>query len=88
MEKAWYPLIVFSFSRADCEAHAVAVQQLNFNTDEEQEQVELCFKNAVAVLPEEARRDARSSSPPCRSMRSGGEKAAPGTASDCSRALD
>lgn len=55
MEKNWYPLIVFSFSRADCEIHAKAVQQLNFNTAEEQSQVELCFQNAVAVLPEEAR---------------------------------
>lgn len=55
MEKNWYPLITFSFSRADCEAHAKAVQALNFNSDEEQSQVELCFQNAIAVLPEEDR---------------------------------
>jgi ATP-dependent RNA helicase DOB1 len=35
MEKDMYPVIVFAFSKAECERSALALSKLNFNTDEE-----------------------------------------------------
>lgn len=34
------PVIVFSFSRRECEAYAMSVAKLDFNSDEEKEAVE------------------------------------------------
>lgn len=55
MERKFQPVIVFSFSRRECEQYATAMAKLDFNTDEEKEAVEDIFKKAVEVLNEEDR---------------------------------
>lgn len=51
-EKNLYPLIVFSFSRRECETYAseMANKHIDFNTKEEQEMVSKIFENALAQL--------------------------------------
>lgn len=53
MERNFYPVIIFSFSRRDCETLAVQMAKLDFNSDEEREFVEKVFENAMASLNEE-----------------------------------
>ena len=55
MERKFQPVIVFSFSRRECEQYATAMTKLDFNTDEEKEAVEDIFKKAVEVLNEDDR---------------------------------
>ena len=53
MEKKLQPVIVFSFSRRECEAYALQLSKLDFNTSEEKRLVQAVFQNAIAVLTEE-----------------------------------
>ncbi|WCJ34658.1 RNA helicase ATP-dependent SK12/DOB1 protein [Euphorbia peplus] len=55
MERKFQPVIVFSFSRRECEQHAMSMSKLDFNTQEEKEIVEQVFKNAILCLNEEDR---------------------------------
>lgn len=55
MERKFQPVIVFSFSRRECEQHAMSMSKLDFNTQEEKEIVEQVFRNAVLCLREEDR---------------------------------
>lgn len=55
MERKFQPVIVFSFSRRECEQHAMSMSKLDFNTPEEKEVVEQVFRNAVLCLREEDR---------------------------------
>ncbi|KAH7674653.1 RNA helicase protein [Dioscorea alata] len=55
MERKFQPVIVFSFSRRECEQHAMSMSKLDFNTQEEKEVVEQVFQNAVLCLSEEDR---------------------------------
>ncbi|KAK3435348.1 hypothetical protein EUGRSUZ_C00066 [Eucalyptus grandis] len=55
MERKFQPVIVFSFSRRECEQHAMSMSKLDFNTQEEKEAVEQVFRNAVLCLREEDR---------------------------------
>ncbi|XP_024386921.1 DExH-box ATP-dependent RNA helicase DExH10 [Physcomitrium patens] len=55
MERKFQPVIVFSFSRRECEQYATAMSKLDFNNDEEKEAVEDIFKKAIEVLSEEDR---------------------------------
>jgi len=57
-EKQWAPLVVFSFSRRDCENYARAVASLDFTTDDEKAAVQAVFNNAMDILSE-ADRDLR-----------------------------
>ncbi|ODV61304.1 ATP-dependent RNA helicase MTR4 [Ascoidea rubescens DSM 1968] len=50
--KKYNPVIVFSFSKRDCESLALKMSKLNFNSDEENETLTKIFNNAVDVLPE------------------------------------
>ena len=54
-EQQLAPVIIFSFSRRECEAHARSVAKLNFNNEEEEETVEMIFMNAIQTLPESDR---------------------------------
>ena len=54
-EQQLAPVIIFSFSRRECEAHARSVAKLNFNNEEEEETVEVIFMNAIQTLPESDR---------------------------------
>lgn len=55
MERKFEPVIIFSFSRRECEQHALSMSKLDFNTDEEKEVVEQVFNNAIQCLNEEDR---------------------------------
>ncbi|XP_059178538.1 exosome RNA helicase MTR4-like [Physella acuta] len=53
MERNFAPVIVFSFSRKDCEGYGMQMSKLDFNTEEEKALVEEVFNNAVDALSDE-----------------------------------
>ncbi|XP_035234652.1 exosome RNA helicase MTR4 [Anguilla anguilla] len=53
MERNFQPVIIFSFSKKECEAYALQVAKLDFNTDEEKKLVEEVFSNAIDCLSDE-----------------------------------
>lgn len=53
MLKSYQPVIVFSFSRKDCENYAVQISKLDFNTEEEIGMVVQVFESAMNSLQEE-----------------------------------
>ncbi|KAI4875221.1 hypothetical protein NFI96_010690 [Prochilodus magdalenae] len=53
MERNFQPVIIFSFSKKECEAYALQVSKLDFNTDEEKKLVEEVFSNAIDCLSDE-----------------------------------
>lgn len=55
MSKNLHPVIVFSFSKKDCEALAMQVSRMDFNTDDERRLVASVFTNAIESLSEEDR---------------------------------
>ena len=55
MLKRYNPVIVFAFSKRQCEALALQMSKLEFNTDEEQEMVTKVFTSAIESLSEEDR---------------------------------
>ncbi|KAL6595402.1 hypothetical protein ACP70R_047742 [Stipagrostis hirtigluma subsp. patula] len=55
MERKFQPVIIFSFSRRECEHHAMSMSKLDFNTEEEKESIEQVFKNAINLLNKEDR---------------------------------
>ncbi|XP_037075911.1 exosome RNA helicase MTR4-like [Pollicipes pollicipes] len=55
MERNLAPVIVFSFSKKECEAYALQMAKLDFNTGDEKRLVEEVFNNAMDVLSEEDR---------------------------------
>ena len=54
--KEFYPVIVFSFSRRECEEYAKQCRKINFNDEEEAEAVEEVYENALKCLDEEDRK--------------------------------
>ncbi|CAM6102427.1 unnamed protein product [Calypogeia fissa] len=55
MERKFQPVIVFSFSRRECEQYALSMPKLDFNTEDEKAMVQEVFQNAIQVLSEEDR---------------------------------
>lgn len=55
MERNFAPVIIFSFSKKDCEVYAMQMAKLDFNTQEEKKLVDEVFNNAMDVLSEEDR---------------------------------
>uniref|UniRef100_A0A4W3K7U3 RNA helicase n=1 Tax=Callorhinchus milii TaxID=7868 RepID=A0A4W3K7U3_CALMI len=53
MERNFQPVIIFSFSKKDCEAYALQMSKLDFNTDDEKKLVEEVFNNAIDCLSDE-----------------------------------
>lgn len=53
--KNFVPIIVFSFSKKECELHAARLKNEMFNDEEDIEKVELIFNEAIKVLSEEDR---------------------------------
>lgn len=53
--KGYHPVIVFSFSRRDCESFAMQLSALDFNSDEERDLVQTIFDNAIMSLDEDDR---------------------------------
>ncbi|XP_047024419.1 exosome RNA helicase MTR4 [Helicoverpa zea] len=56
MERNFAPVIIFSFSKKDCESYAMQMAKLDFNTIEEKKLVDEVFNNAMDVLSEEDRK--------------------------------
>jgi ATP-dependent RNA helicase DOB1 len=55
MVKSYNPVIVFSFSKRDCENYALSMSQLSFNDDSEKAMVSKVFSSAIEMLSEEDR---------------------------------
>lgn len=55
MTKNLHPVIVFSFSKKDCETLAMQVSRMDFNTEDERRLVSSVFTNAIESLAEEDR---------------------------------
>jgi ATP-dependent RNA helicase DOB1 len=55
MVKNFNPVIVFAFSKKECEGLALQMSKLEFNTDEEKTMVSVVFNNAIDALSEEDR---------------------------------
>ncbi|KAL1968827.1 hypothetical protein VTN77DRAFT_1188 [Rasamsonia byssochlamydoides] len=55
MVKNYNPVIVFSFSKRECEASALQMSSLAFNDDSEKEMVSKVFNSAIEMLSEEDR---------------------------------
>ncbi|XP_078737333.1 LOW QUALITY PROTEIN: exosome RNA helicase MTR4-like [Lampetra fluviatilis] len=53
MERNFQPVIIFSFSKKDCEAYAMQMTKLDFNTDDEKKLVDEVFTNAIDCLSDE-----------------------------------
>lgn len=53
MERNFAPVIIFSFSKKECEAYALQMSKLDFNLAEEKKLVDEVFQNAISVLSEE-----------------------------------
>lgn len=51
-KKKYNPVIVFSFSKRDCEELALKMSKLDFNSDDEKDTLTKIFNNAIALLPE------------------------------------
>ncbi|KAJ3022834.1 Exosome RNA helicase MTR4 [Thoreauomyces humboldtii] len=55
MSKNYHPVIVFSFSKRECEANALTLSKLDLTSGEEKSMTDDIFKNAVAGLSEDDR---------------------------------
>ncbi|KAL5342563.1 rRNA-processing arch domain-containing protein [Aspergillus crustosus] len=55
MLKSLNPVIVFSFSKRECELYALKMKSLAFNDDSEKEMVSKVFNSAIEMLSEEDR---------------------------------
>lgn len=55
MERNFAPVIIFSFSKKECEAYALQMSKLDFNQPEEKKLVDEVFENAISILSEEDR---------------------------------
>ncbi|KAE8812378.1 Superkiller viralicidic activity 2-like 2 [Hordeum vulgare] len=55
MDRKFQPVIIFSFSRRECEHHAMSMSKLDFNTQEEKDNIEQVFRSAIFCLSEEDR---------------------------------
>ncbi|KAF2365732.1 rRNA-processing arch domain [Trinorchestia longiramus] len=53
MERNMAPVIIFSFSKKECEAFALQISKLDFNLPQEKHLVDEVFTNATAVLSDE-----------------------------------
>lgn len=51
-QKRYNPVIVFSFSKRDCESLALKMSKLDFNNDDERAALTKIFDNAISVLPD------------------------------------
>ncbi|CAH0390444.1 unnamed protein product [Bemisia tabaci] len=56
MERSFAPVIVFSFSKKDCEVYAMQMAKLDFNTSDEKKLVDEVFNNAMDVLNDQDRK--------------------------------
>lgn len=50
MEREYQPVIVFSFSKRECEAYALQMSKLDFNSQDEKDMVEKVRRLQVTVM--------------------------------------
>ncbi|GAN05553.1 ATP dependent RNA helicase [Mucor ambiguus] len=55
MMKNYHPVIVFSFSKRECESNALQMSKLDFNDESERDMVSQVFTNAISSLNEDDR---------------------------------
>ncbi|GAA97188.1 uncharacterized protein L969DRAFT_607201 [Mixia osmundae IAM 14324] len=55
MTKNYHPVIVFAFSKRECESLALQMSKLEFNTEDEKAMVADVFNNAIAALSDDDR---------------------------------
>ena len=55
MERNYDPVIVFSFSKRECEQFATQMSKLDFTTEEEKKCIEAVFVNAMDALSDDDR---------------------------------
>ncbi|KNC52605.1 uncharacterized protein AMSG_08468 [Thecamonas trahens ATCC 50062] len=55
MDRGYDPVIVFSFSKRECEGYASQMSKLDFNSEDEKELVDAVYANAIDSLSEEDR---------------------------------
>ena len=55
MVKNYHPVIVFSFSKRECEGNALVLSKMDFNDDKEKGLVQEVFQNAIQSLNEDDR---------------------------------
>jgi ATP-dependent RNA helicase DOB1 len=53
MERRYEPVIIFSFSKKQCEVLAIQTAKLDFNSEEEKQLVQTVFENAIDTLSDE-----------------------------------
>ncbi|KAJ6238352.1 exosome RNA helicase mtr4 [Anaeramoeba flamelloides] len=53
VEKNYDPIIVFAFSKKQCEVKAMELSQMSFTTSEEQEMIQFIYKQAIGTLSED-----------------------------------
>jgi ATP-dependent RNA helicase DOB1 len=53
MERHYEPVIIFSFSKRECEAHALTMSKLDFSNDDEKKLIEQIFTNAMEALSDD-----------------------------------
>eukprot|EP00020_Sapocribrum_chincoteaguense_P008392 CAMPEP_0170743216 /NCGR_PEP_ID=MMETSP0437-20130122/7151_1 /TAXON_ID=0 /ORGANISM="Sexangularia sp." /LENGTH=1037 /DNA_ID=CAMNT_0011081873 /DNA_START=34 /DNA_END=3147 /DNA_ORIENTATION=- len=56
MKRNYEPVIIFAFSKRECETFALALSRLDFSTEDEKELINSVFENALATLSEEDRK--------------------------------
>eukprot|EP00931_Biecheleriopsis_adriatica_P061271 TRINITY_DN36836_c0_g1_i1.p1 TRINITY_DN36836_c0_g1~~TRINITY_DN36836_c0_g1_i1.p1 ORF type:complete len:1062 (-),score=260.86 TRINITY_DN36836_c0_g1_i1:47-3232(-) len=54
-DRGYLPVIVFSFSRKECEANAVALKKMDVTDDDEKRLIDEVFNNAIMTLGDEDR---------------------------------
>lgn len=55
MERHYEPVIIFSFSKRECEQHALTMSKLDFSNDDEKKLIEQIFSNAMEALSDDDR---------------------------------
>lgn len=53
MDKKLAPVIVFSFSKKECEAYAMSAGKSDYNSEEDKKLVQEVFNNAISILSDE-----------------------------------
>ena len=56
MERNYEPVIVFSFNRRECEAFAMGMPKMDFNSEQEKVMVDSVFTSAIEILSPDERR--------------------------------
>lgn len=56
MKRNLNPILVFSFSKRDCEKHALTLSKLDFNDEDEKKLISTVFANAMDALNEDDRK--------------------------------